>query len=170
MSPLPAPHQPPEQFADRQTEVPIPAVYQPQPLTGYPPHAPQPVPSVTSVVLPDGQVVTGYTTAQPAPLPVVDTRVSGRAKGAALVIASGGIGVGGATAGIGYGLGLIATAGPGLLTAAIALAIATGSATLLRLLLGSGARSADRSTTVVHQHVTSHGLFGRATGGTITRH
>ncbi|MBM9505307.1 hypothetical protein [Actinacidiphila acididurans] len=169
MSPLPAPHQPPEPFADRQTEAPIPAVYQPQPLTGYP-HAAQPVPSVASVVLPDGQVVTGYTTAQPAPLVPVDTRVSGRAKGAALVIASGGIGVGGATAGIGYGLGLIATAGPGLLTAAIALAIATGSAALLRLLLGSGARSADRSTTVVHQHVTAHGLFGRATGGTITRH
>ncbi|MEY9876030.1 hypothetical protein ABH931_005537 [Streptacidiphilus sp. MAP12-33] len=103
----------------------------------------------------------------PPPAPPVETRVSGRAKGAALVAVAGGTGVGAAATGVGYAAGLIASAGSGLMTAAIALAIATGSIFALTLLLRGtlaprGGR--DSGTTYVTQNVTATGLFGRAHG------
>ncbi|MEV4438087.1 hypothetical protein AB0K09_03560 [Streptomyces sp. NPDC049577] len=88
----------------------------------------------------------------------VETRISGRAKGAALVTAAGGIGVGTAAAGIGYGAGLVADKSEGLLTAALALGIGSGSIAALVLLLRflfAGRPRGGASTTTIHQTVTS---------------
>ncbi|MFJ6212171.1 hypothetical protein ACIQGZ_02365 [Streptomyces sp. NPDC092296] len=125
--------------------------------------------------------------APPAPAPpaaVVDTRVSGRAKGAALVAGAGGTGIGAAATGIGYGAGMISTASGGLMTAALALAIGTGSLTTAVLLLrGALNRDGHRTDpaaprpgeqppapqTHITQNIHSHGMFGRS-NGTIHHH
>ncbi|UED85295.1 hypothetical protein [Streptomyces profundus] len=112
------------------------------------------------------------TTAPAAPAPT-ETRMSGRAKDTALMVAAGGTGIGAAGAGIGYGSGLIATASGGLMTAAIALAIATGSITAAVALIrttcktstaGEARESEQRATTHITQNISATGLFGKANG------
>ncbi|MCD0482043.1 hypothetical protein LO771_06335 [Streptacidiphilus sp. ASG 303] len=112
--------------------------------------------------------------ATPTPAPV-DTRLSGRAKDAALVAVSGGLGVGAATAGVGYGAGMIASASEGLMTASLALALGSASVTGLVLFLRtafgrshSGGGADGQAGPHITQNITATGLFGRA-HGTITR-
>ncbi|GAB2770100.1 hypothetical protein [Streptomyces daliensis] len=140
---------------------------------------PQAVP--VAAILPNGQRAAAYlrpdqiaalvTAQQPeSPAPdqsPIDTRISGRAKGAALIALASGVGTGAATAGIGYGAGLLAQASEGLMTAALALAIATGSLTgaLLFVRFFFGVRRSTQ-TTHITQHNVATGFFGRA-GGTI---
>ncbi|WP_052441589.1 hypothetical protein [Streptacidiphilus anmyonensis] len=105
-----------------------------------------------------------YTLPAPVQQVPVDTRISGRAKGAALVALAGGAGVGAAATGVGYGAGMIASASGGLMTAAIALAITTGSIFALTLLFRGalGRRTQGGGDTYITQNVTATGLFGRA--------
>lgn len=100
-----------------------------------------------------------------------ETRVSGRAKDAALVAATGSAGIGAAATGIGWGLGMAGAHGEGLMQAAVALAVGTGSLAFLKTLLFP--RRREPSVTTVTQHVTQNVVarpFGRATGGTATAH
>ncbi|MFH9871592.1 hypothetical protein ACH4NT_36645 [Streptomyces lydicus] len=99
---------------------------------------------------------------QPAAAPV-ETRISGRAKGAALVAAAGGVGVGAAGAGIGYGAALIADHSEGLMTAAMALGIAGGSIAavvlFLRFMFSGASRTAGTSAgPTYHQTVNNSWL------------
>ncbi|MEV8476208.1 hypothetical protein [Streptomyces sp. NPDC051173] len=134
----------------------------------------------TGVVVPPEQLAALIAAAQlaqqapPAPPPAatpVDTRISGRAKGTALVTAAGGIGVGTAAAGIGYGAGLIADKSEGLMTAALALGIGSGSIAalvlLLRCLFASRSNGSDTTPTTIHQTVNACGWFSK---GSIHNH
>ncbi|MEU7222288.1 hypothetical protein [Streptomyces chrestomyceticus] len=132
-------------------------------------HGPQP-----GVVVPPEQLAMLIAAAQlaqqpaaPAPPPDAPTRVSGRAKGAALIACAGGCGVGMATAGIGYGAGVVADHSEELMTVATAAAIGAGSLTVLLLVLRAlvGGRAASRTDTAppvvhqVHQSVTNRGFI-----------
>jgi hypothetical protein len=120
---------------------------------------------------PDGQRVPVYfepPTPAPAPAPH-ETRVSGRAKDAALIATTSGIGVGAAATGIGWGLNMAGTHGTGLMQAAIALAVGTGSLAFLKMLIFPGRR--DQSVTNVTNHITQNVTarpFGRASSGNTT--
>ncbi|GAA0464183.1 hypothetical protein ABZ951_15725 [Streptomyces sp. NPDC046215] len=135
----------------------------------------------TGIVVPPEQLAALITAAQlaqqapPAPPPAatpVETRISGRAKGAALVTAAGGIGVGTAAVGIGYGAGLIADKSEGLMTAALAFGIGSGSLAalvlLLRFLFASRTSSgATTNHTTINQTVHASGWFSK---GSIHNH
>lgn len=106
-------------------------------------------------------------TQQPAAAPV-EPRISGRAKGAALIAAAGGVGVGAAGAGIGYGAAMIADHSEGLMTAAMALGIGGGSIAavvlFLRFMFGGAARAAGPT---YHQTVNNRGPWAK---GSIHNH
>jgi predicted lipid-binding transport protein (Tim44 family) len=79
-------------------------VHHPVPITPHPPATPLvpvqpgPTPAVQSIVLPDGQVVTGYTlTPAPAPMPVAAPPVVSRT---AVSVALGGVGFGAVCGGL----------------------------------------------------------------------
>ncbi|MGW3673686.1 hypothetical protein [Streptomyces sp. NPDC005166] len=91
----------PENAAHRTTEQAV-TIHRPTPLTSIPaapviPVQPGVVPAVTSIVLPDGRVITGYAIAPSQPEPVAAKPVVSRA---AVNIALGGIGFGAVCGGL----------------------------------------------------------------------
>ncbi|MFH9953298.1 hypothetical protein ACH4OX_03645 [Streptomyces roseolus] len=163
---------------------PAPVIHHPIPLHpgaqgAVVPAAPAGLPTVTSVQLPDGRIVTGYTL---TPAPPVVARPTGSvpawAKTTALLAPT----VGGGVAAGGIGLSYAA---PGLIAmshalwSAAALLVATVIAvplalrTARRALTGNHSSSAGggsvRTTTHITQNITATGLFGRA-NGTINHH
>ncbi|MFD8010687.1 hypothetical protein [Streptomyces sp. NPDC058955] len=163
------------------THTPTPVIHHPIPLPAthhaVVPAAPAGLPAVTSVQLPDGRIVTGYTLtpAPPAPPRPVGS-VPAWAKTTALLAPT----VGGGTAAAGIGLSYAA---PGLIAmsqalwSAAALVVATVIAAPLALRTARRALTGDsssgggsvRTTTHITQNITSTGLFGRA-NGTINHH
>ncbi|MFF2777900.1 hypothetical protein ACFVU3_23660 [Streptomyces sp. NPDC058052] len=163
------------------THTPAPVIHHPIPLPATPhavvPTAPAGLPAVTSVQLPDGRIVTGYTL---APTPPVPARPAGSvpawAKTTALLAPT----VGGGVAAGGIGLSYAA---PGLIAmsqalwSAAALVVAGVIAvpillrTARRAITGNdgGGGGSVRTTTHITQNITSTGLFGRA-NGTINHH
>ncbi|MFJ5706990.1 hypothetical protein [Streptomyces sp. NPDC093105] len=135
------------------------------------------LPAVTSVQLPDGRIVTGYTLtpAPPAPTRPVGS-VPGWAKTTALLAPTVGGGVAAGGIGLSYAApGLIAMSH--VLWSAAALLVATVIAvplalrTARRALTGNhsgGGGGPVRTTTHITQNITATGLFGRA-GGTINQ-
>ncbi|MFF7810838.1 hypothetical protein ACFZCF_02775 [Streptomyces sp. NPDC007945] len=159
------------------THTPAPVIHHPVPL--HPaahgtvvPAAPAGLPAVTSVQLPDGRIVTGYTL---TPTPTAPARPAGSvpawAKTTALLAPT----VGGGVAAGGIGLSYAA---PGLIAmshalwSAAALLVATVIAvpialrTAHRALTGNHGRGGGsvRTTTHITQNITATGLFGRANG------
>ncbi|MET8969173.1 hypothetical protein [Streptomyces hydrogenans] len=152
-----------------------PVIHHPIPLPATPhavvPTAPAGLPAVTSVQLPDGRIVTGYTL---TPTPPVPARPAGSvpawAKTTALLAPT----VGGGTAAAGIGLSYAA---PGLIamshalwSAAVLFVAAVIAVPVLlragrRAITGdSGGGGSVRTTTHITQNITSTGLFGRANG------
>ncbi|MFJ6410856.1 hypothetical protein ACIQK9_35590 [Streptomyces hydrogenans] len=142
------------------------------------PAPPAPLPTVTSVQLPDGRIVTGYTL---TPAPITPARPAGTvpawAKTTALLAPT----VGGGTAAAGIGLsyaapGLIAMShalwSAATLLVATVIAVPLALRTARRALTGnhgsSGGGGSVRTTTHITQNITATGLFGRA-HGTINR-
>ncbi|MFB7578233.1 hypothetical protein [Streptomyces hydrogenans] len=162
------------------THTPTPVIHHPIPLhpgahEAVVPAAPAGLPAVTSVQLPDGRIVTGYTLTL-TPTPPVPARPAGSvpawAKTTALLAPT----VGGGVAAGGIGLSYAA---PGLIAmshalwSAAALLVATVIAVPLALRTarraltgnhGSGGGGSVRTTTHITQNITATGLFGRANG------
>ncbi|MEU2653958.1 hypothetical protein ABZ615_01400 [Streptomyces sp. NPDC007325] len=159
------------------THAPTPVIHRPLPLRN-PAHGavvpapPTALPAVTSVQLPDGRIVTGYTL---APTPPVPTRSAGSvpawAKTTALLAPT----VGGGTAAAGIGLSYAA---PGLIAMSHALwsaaALVVAAVIAVPVLLRTARRAVTgnpggngghtRTTTHITQNITATGLFGRANG------
>ncbi|MGW3375144.1 hypothetical protein [Streptomyces hydrogenans] len=156
---------------------PAPVIHHPIPLSAtihgaVVPAPPAALPAVTSVQLPDGRIVTGYTL---TPTPTAPARpavgsVPAWAKTTALLAPTVGGGVTAAGVGLSYAApGLIAMSHA--LWSAAALLVATVIAVPLALRSarraltgdsgGSGGRSV-RTTTHITQNITATGLFGRA--------
>ncbi|MFF6886315.1 hypothetical protein ACFY9F_24380 [Streptomyces sp. NPDC012421] len=163
------------------THAPTPVIHHPIPLHS-PAHGavvPAPsaaLPAVTSVQLPDGRIVTGYTL---TPTPPIPTRSAGSvpawAKTTALLAPTVGGGVTAAGIGLSYAApGLIAMSqalwsAAALVVAAI-IAVPLALRTARRALTGnSGGSGSVRTTTHITQNITATGLFGRA-NGTINHH
>nr|WSW48446.1 hypothetical protein OG296_23275 [Streptomyces sp. NBC_01001] len=115
-------------------------------------------PGVQYVTLPSGARTLAYTSTAPTePVPAPVQRIPVWAKTTALLAPTVGGGIGAASVGLAY-------AAPGLIAltealwAAVALIVAGGAA----LLLGRTRRAP--ASTHITQHITSTGLFGRATG------
>ncbi|MFB8077840.1 hypothetical protein [Streptomyces sp. NPDC056013] len=122
------------------------------------------LPAVQSVQLPDGRIITGYalTPTTPAPAPAVRP-VPAWAKTTALLAPTVGGGVAAAGIGLSYAApGLIAMS-QALWSAAALVAVAV-IAVPTALRTGRRGGSGARTTTHITQHVTSTGLFGRASG------
>ncbi|MEU1307564.1 hypothetical protein ABZ419_01470 [Streptomyces cinnamoneus] len=129
------------------------------------PFHPGTVPAVTSIVLPDGRVVTGYTLTPPQPEPTpapASSPVPAWARTTALLAPT----IGGGIAATGIGLSYAA---PGLTAmsqllwpiAALTALIPLAAAALLRTVRG---RADHQPPAPVVQNITATGLFGRATG------
>lgn len=146
-----------------------PAVHYPVPLppAAQPlvPTTPTALPAVTSVQLPDGRIVTGYSL---TPAPAVPVRsagsVPGWAKTTALLAPTIGGGISAAGIGISYAApGLIAmshalwSAAALVVAAVVAIPVVTRGARR-----GSGGGGG--TTTHITQNITATGLFGRANG------
>ncbi|GAA3057531.1 hypothetical protein GCM10017562_23000 [Streptomyces roseofulvus] len=162
------------------THTPAPLIHHPIPIPtpthAVVPTAPAGLPAVTSVQLPDGRIVTGYTL---TPTPATPARPVGSvpawAKTTALLAPT----VGGGTAAAGIGLsyaapGLIAMSqalwSAAALVVAAVIAVPLALRTARRTLTGnSGGGGSVRTTTHITQNITSTGLFGRA-NGTINHH
>ncbi|MFJ5782116.1 hypothetical protein [Streptomyces hydrogenans] len=163
------------------TTYPAPVIHHPIPLHptahgAVVPTPPAALPAVTSVQLPDGRIVTGYTL---NPAPTVPARPAGTvpawAKTTALLAPT----VGGGTAAAGIGLSYAA---PGLIAmshalwSAAALVVAAVIAVPILLRTARRALTGDstsgggsvRTATHITQNITATGLFGRA-HGTINR-
>ncbi|MER6475781.1 hypothetical protein [Streptomyces filamentosus] len=163
------------------TYAPVPVIHHPIPLRpgahgAVVPAAPAGLPAVTSVQLPDGRIVTGYTL---TPAPTVPGRPAGSvpawAKTTALLAPSVGGGVAAGGIGLSYAApGLIAMShalwsAAALLVAAV-IAVPLALRTARRALTGdSGSGGTVRTTTHITQNITATGLFGRA-NGTINHH
>lgn len=123
-----------------------------------------PVPSPAAPVADTGEVT------QPAPAPAVDTRISGRAKGAALLIASGGAAVTAVTTAVGHYAPQLDTAGHAVQMGGIGVGIAAaslaGATIAIKAALGGVGKRPGR--TVIHHtehhthNTTATGMFARA--------
>ncbi|MEV6357698.1 hypothetical protein [Streptomyces hydrogenans] len=157
---------------------PAPVVHHPIPLSttihgAVVPVPPAALPAVTSVQLPDGRIVTGYTL---TPTPNAPSRPAGSvpawAKTTALLAPTVGGGVAAAGVGLSYAApGLIAmshalwSAAALVVAAVIAVPLALRSAR--RALTGDSGGAGGgsvRTTTHITQNITATGLFGRANG------
>ncbi|MFD6344419.1 hypothetical protein ACFWF9_06795 [Streptomyces roseolus] len=160
------------------THTPAPVIHHPTPLHptahgAIVPAAPAGLPAVTSVQLPDGRIVTGYTL---TPVPPAPARPAGSvpawAKTTALLAPTVGGGIAAGGIGLSYAApGLIAMShalwsAAALLVAAV-IAVPLALRTARRALTGGG--GSVRTTTHITQNITATGLFGRA-NGTINHH
>ncbi|MGW6248382.1 hypothetical protein [Streptomyces roseolus] len=160
------------------THTPAPVIHHPIPLHptahgAVVPAAPAGLPAVTSVQLPDGRIVTGYTLTPTPTTPACPTgSVPAWAKTTALLAPTVGGGVAAGGIGLSYAApGLIAMshalwAAAALLVAtviAVPLALRTARRVLTGNRSGTGGGSV-RTTTHITQNITATGLFGRANG------
>ncbi|MGA5493103.1 hypothetical protein ACPCSP_01880 [Streptomyces cinereoruber] len=163
------------------THAPAPVIHHPIPLHlahgAVVPAAPAGLPAVTSVQLPDGRIVTGYTLTPTPPAPAHPAgSVPAWAKTTALLAPTVGGGVAAGGIGLSYAApGLIAMSqalwsAAALIVAAV-IAVPLALRTARRALTGnhSGSGGPVRTTTHITQNITATGLFGRA-GGTINHH
>ncbi|MFC9262674.1 hypothetical protein ACFT25_23015 [Streptomyces hydrogenans] len=157
---------------------PTPVIHHPVPLHSTAhgavvPAPPAALPAVTSVQLPDGRVVTGYTLTPTPPVPARPAEsVPAWAKTTALLAPTVGGGVAAAGVGLSYAApGLIAmsqalwSAAALVVAAVIAIPLALRSAR--RALTGDSSGTGGgsvRTTTHITQNITATGLFGRANG------
>ncbi|MGW9439228.1 hypothetical protein [Streptomyces sp. NPDC055607] len=163
------------------THAPTPVIHHPLPLRN-PAHGavvpapPAALPAVTSVQLPDGRIVTGYTLTPAPPTPTHSVgSVPAWAKTTALLAPTVGGGITAAGIGLSYAApGLIAMShalwsAAALIVAAV-IAVPLALRTARRALTGNGGGSgSSRTTTYITQNITATGLFGRA-NGTISHH
>lgn len=137
---------------------------------GHPDAPPPPlVPGVEYGIDPvtGARVPVGYEQAAPAQPTVaaVDTRISGRAKGAALLTASAGASVTAVTLAVGQVAPQLGTAGHAIEAAGIGVGVAAAGVVLLKSAFGIGGK---RGQTVIHHTETHHhtttanGMFARA--------
>ncbi|MFI8368578.1 hypothetical protein [Streptomyces sp. NPDC085466] len=153
-----------------------PVIHHPTPLhptthAAVVPAPPAPLSTVTSVQLPDGRIVTGYTL---NPAPTVPTHPAGTvpawAKTTALLAPTVGGGVAAAGIGLSYAApGLIAMShalwSAAALVVAAVIAVPLALRTARRAFTGNGGGSGSvRTTTHITQNITATGLFGRANG------
>ncbi|MFB7426852.1 hypothetical protein ACFC0K_26535 [Streptomyces hydrogenans] len=155
------------------TAYPAPVIHHPIPL--HPAHGavvptpPAALPAVTSVQLPDGRVVTGYTLTPTPPTPARPVgSVPAWAKTTALLAPTVGGGVAAAGVGLSYAApGLLAMSHALWSAAALVVAAVIAVPLLLRTarkaITGEGGGSV-RTTTHITQNITATGLFGRANG------
>lgn len=161
------------------THTPAPLVHHPIPLPtptqAVVPTAPAGLPAVTSVQLPDGRIVTGYTL---TPTPTAPARPAGSvpawAKTTALLAPTVGGGVAAAGIGLSYAApGLIAMSqalwSAAALVVAAVIAVPLALRTARRAITGNNGGGSVRTTTQITQNITATGLFGRA-NGTINHH
>ncbi|MFB6894981.1 hypothetical protein [Streptomyces hydrogenans] len=159
------------------THAPTPVIHHPIPLhPGIVPTSPAALPAVTSVQLPDGRIVTGYTLTPAPPTPKHSVgSVPAWAKTTALLAPTVGGGVTAAGIGLSYAApGLIAMSqalwSAAALVVAAVIAVPLALRTARRALTGnSGGSGPARTTTHITQNITATGLFGRA-NGTINHH